>query len=243
MIADDKGVEGISQTEATILYVDDQPSHRLLFERSFRGNWLVLTAASAEEALTVLKEHDIFLVISDHNMPEVTGVDFLIQAKAASPQSVRAILSAYGSDQLRQEARQRAGVEAFFEKPWDRKKIRAFIEESFLRHLHGAVESEPKPDTASVLNEAAVLADRLSERLIPLQEVRCDDRAVKRIFSVFVEPKLKNFVPIIRRPTTPALAEAVKAAISGQTRELDRALGSYLREANELTEAPLDPSQ
>ncbi|MGH7273840.1 MAG: response regulator, partial [Nitrospiria bacterium] len=82
-----------SFAEPTILYVDDQPSHLALFKKAFQGDYLVLTAASGEEGLEILKNHDIFLVIADHNMPRMTGIDFLQKAQEISPKVVQAVLS------------------------------------------------------------------------------------------------------------------------------------------------------
>lgn len=223
-----EGISTLSNTEATILYIDDQPSHRMLFEKTFRGNWLVLTTASPEEALQILEEHDIFLVVADHNMPGVTGIDFLAQAKEVSPKTVRAILSAYSDEALKAEATRRAQIAAYLEKPWDKKKIRAFIEESFLNFIHGVTEPAPRQDYETVLRARSVPIQGLSELVSMLGE-KIDEQAARRIALSFAEPRIKDFVPLIRRPVAASLRQATQAAVSGQTREMEKALLDYLK--------------
>ncbi|MBI2981586.1 MAG: response regulator, partial [Deltaproteobacteria bacterium] len=190
--ADDRDVEGLFQnTEKAILYLDDQASHRLLFERSFRGDWLILTASTSEEALQILREHDIFLVVADQNMPNVTGIDFLKQVREISPQAVRAILSAYGDAELKKEAFDKAQISAYLEKPWNRQEIQSFIESSYNRFVNGEtipnpIES-PEKKIEKLINEGSQSANRLCHLLSEL-EGRVDKRGQKRIVLTYSEP-------------------------------------------------------
>ncbi len=220
------------QGESTILYVDDQPSHRVLFERTFRGDWLVLTASSAEEGLNLLKEHDVFLVIADHNMPGVTGIEFLTQARELSPRTVRAVLSAYGSREIRAEATRKAEIAAFLEKPWDRNQVRQFIGESLGRYQLGQTEAKaPEPFLERLLKEGELWKGKLAELAAALEE-KVDERGKKRIILNFSEPRLKNFVPLIRRPIPEPLARAQQAALSGELSEFEKALLDFLKSSD-----------
>ena len=220
--ADNLIVRQISDLEPTILYVDDQPSHRLLFEKTFQGTWLVLTASSAEEGLKILNEHDVFLVVADHNMPVTSGVDFLVRAKEVSPQTIRAVLSAYADGALRKEAIQKAGAAGFFEKPWDRRAIRGFIEASFLRFLHGGEESaEAVPENLP--------PQKIGEMMLRFER-HLDEREAERVFLTFTEPPIRDFVPTIYRPVPEPLAEATIASISGKVSQMERAILEYLRQ-------------
>jgi CheY-like chemotaxis protein len=52
-----------------ILIVDDEPANLRILERLFRADYTVLAAASGSEALELLRQHDIALIVSDQRMP------------------------------------------------------------------------------------------------------------------------------------------------------------------------------
>jgi len=226
--------------EGTILYLDDQPSHRLLFERSFRADWLILTAGSADEAREILKEHQVFLVVADHNMPGVSGIDFLQEVKSAHPATVRAILSAYADPSLKEEASRRAGIAAYLEKPWDRETIRRFLDEAYARYLFGVPTpaTPERPDLESILQRGLSSPDRLAS-LFSRLERPVDERGFRRVILTYSEPPLKSFVAVVRRPTEEWIAKALQAAVSGNPREVEKILSAYFGQTvSEATEPP-----
>ena len=87
--------------KTAILFVDDDENvlrslKRLFFEESFE----VLTAGSGKEALEILKNKEVGVIVSDQRMPEMDGTQFLERAKKLAPCSVRIILScSNGRDQ------------------------------------------------------------------------------------------------------------------------------------------------
>ena len=60
-----------------ILIVDDESENLRALERLFRGSYNVLTAESGAEALALLEQHDVALLISDQRMPEMTGIELV----------------------------------------------------------------------------------------------------------------------------------------------------------------------
>ena len=80
----------------SVLCVDDEVNvlrslRRLLMSEDYE----LLTASSASEALTLLEERNVQVVISDQRMPESSGVELLQVVKQRHPASVRVVLSAY----------------------------------------------------------------------------------------------------------------------------------------------------
>ena len=63
-----------------ILYVDDEPENLRIFELTFQSEFEILTAADASAGLEVLNQRPVALVLSDHRMPGMTGVEFLSAA-------------------------------------------------------------------------------------------------------------------------------------------------------------------
>lgn len=60
-----------------ILIVDDQMENIRPFKMSFRKDFKVLTAMSGAEALEILERETVELLVSDHNMPGMTGIELL----------------------------------------------------------------------------------------------------------------------------------------------------------------------
>lgn len=79
-----------------MLYVDDEPDNLRIFELTFRRDFEILTAASAEQGLEILNDNPIAVVLSDQRMPGMTGVDFLARVRAIDPKTIRILVTAYG---------------------------------------------------------------------------------------------------------------------------------------------------
>lgn len=78
-----------------ILVVDDEPDHRSLARRVMeRGGHTVLTARDAPQALEVLAEHDVALVVTDLYMPGMDGLELAAQIHAEHPEVVCVVWSA-----------------------------------------------------------------------------------------------------------------------------------------------------
>lgn len=78
-----------------IMVVDDEPDHRTLARRVMeRGGHTVLAARDGLEALTLLAEHDVDMVVTDLYMPRMTGLELAAQIHAEHPDVVCVVWSA-----------------------------------------------------------------------------------------------------------------------------------------------------
>ena len=110
-----------------ILVVDDEKDVQVLFEQRFRkeirsGEMELFFAFSGEEALEYMKdhEHEAVLILSDINMPGMSGLDLLkhIKEKYEKPPPVVMMITAYGDDENYNEA-MKLGADDFLTKPVD----------------------------------------------------------------------------------------------------------------------------
>ena len=110
-----------------ILVVDDEPDVELLFRQQFRrdlreGRFAMEFAQSAQEALQRITECDtdtsLFLILSDINMPGMSGLDLLPKAKAVRPDVPVIMIAAYDDAETRRKALA-SGADAFLTKPID----------------------------------------------------------------------------------------------------------------------------
>ncbi|MDP3450268.1 MAG: response regulator, partial [Anaerolineaceae bacterium] len=103
---------------ATILIVDDDVNLLLSFERNFRRSYTVLTAASGKEGLQKIADNKkIALVISDMNMPEMDGIEFLSCVKKVNPTITRIMLTGKADLKVAIQAVNEGNIFRFITKP------------------------------------------------------------------------------------------------------------------------------
>jgi predicted regulator of Ras-like GTPase activity (Roadblock/LC7/MglB family)/DNA-binding response OmpR family regulator len=114
-----------------VLVVDDEENMLWMLQRNLSSNLAgveILTARSGEEALALLSDQKVHLVITDISMPGMSGLDLLIEISNRYPQTGVIVMTAYPSSAYEHEAMMR-GCLRFIEKPFDIKIMRAIVEE------------------------------------------------------------------------------------------------------------------
>lgn len=119
-----------------ILVIDDEFDIQLLFAQHFeeeikQGTLRFEFVRSAEEALAYLRKvskSDLILILSDINMPGMTGLELLRIIKEEMPHLPVAMVTAYGDDMNREKA-DSYGADAFITKPINFNKIREIIKQ------------------------------------------------------------------------------------------------------------------
>jgi CheY-like chemotaxis protein len=118
-----------------ILVVDDEPDVEALFRQQFRrdlrqGRFVMEFAQSGHMALRCISDAkgvSLILVLSDINMPGMTGLELLPKAKAARPEVSIIMITAYGDDETKRKALEN-GAEALLTKPIDFVALRSEID-------------------------------------------------------------------------------------------------------------------
>ncbi|MEE7502797.1 response regulator [Methylobacterium sp. C33D] len=118
-----------------ILVVDDEPDVTDLFRQQFRrelraGRFAMAFAHSAAEALeriTGANEPSLILMLSDINMPGMTGLELLPLVRAARPDVPVIMITAYGDAETREKVRA-AGAVGLITKPIDFAVLKAEID-------------------------------------------------------------------------------------------------------------------
>ena len=118
-----------------ILVVDDESDVADLFRQQFRrdlraGRFMMEFAQSADKALqriSDIADKSLILILSDINMPGMSGLELLPKAKAARPDVPVIMITAYGDDNTRRKAIE-GGAEALLTKPIDFVALRTEID-------------------------------------------------------------------------------------------------------------------
>ena len=107
-----------------ILVVDDEPDVEILFRQQFRRDLraerftmdFAQSGAQALEKIGGAGDASLILILSDINMPGMTGLDLLPQAKTLRPDVPVIMITAYGDAETRRTALER-GADALLTKP------------------------------------------------------------------------------------------------------------------------------
>jgi len=111
-----------------ILVVDDEQDNLDAFRFNFKKTFDLLTATSGPEALELLEDHDVAVIVTDQRMPKMTGVELLREAKAVRPDAVGIILTAFTDVDVLIEAINLGQVYRYITKPWDAKEMRGVLQ-------------------------------------------------------------------------------------------------------------------
>jgi CheY-like chemotaxis protein len=113
--------------QKTLLLVDDDPENVALLVRTFRNMYDLLTANSGDEAIGLLKTHQVDAIITDQRMPGMVGTKLLEQSIALQPDCVRIILSAFNDTTDFLDAINVCRVNHFLMKPVQPDRLREVV--------------------------------------------------------------------------------------------------------------------
>jgi len=120
--------------EFPVLYVDDEVENLRIFELTFRREFSVLTATSAEQGMQLLNDNPVAVVLSDHKMPGMTGVEFLSRVREIDDHAIRILVTAYGDAETLGSAINDGRIYRYVAKPWDPEDMRSILRRAIERH-------------------------------------------------------------------------------------------------------------
>lgn len=117
-----------------LLYVDDERANLVVFRAAFKKHFNVLEAYSATQALELLRDNDVPVMLADQRMPETTGVELCETVKREHPHTIRMILTGYTDSDAMMEAINKGQVYSFITKPWERDALFSTLIRGFEAH-------------------------------------------------------------------------------------------------------------
>lgn len=110
--------------KTSILYLDDEENNLTAFKASFRRNFTVHITSRADEAVNILKQNKVHLIVADQKMPDISGVEFLELVRSEFPDPIRILLTGYADIEAVIDAINRGQVYRYITKPWDEQELR-----------------------------------------------------------------------------------------------------------------------
>jgi EAL domain-containing protein (putative c-di-GMP-specific phosphodiesterase class I)/FixJ family two-component response regulator len=178
--------------QRTLLLVDDEANILAALKRLLRRDgYQILTANGGREALDVLKQHEVDVIMSDQRMPGMTGTEFLRVAKDLYPDTVRMVLSGYTELQSVTDAINEGAIYKFLMKPWDDAQLRAHVAEAF-RRKELADENRRLALQVRSANQELATANLKLEELLRQQQLEIQRDAV----SMGIVHEVLHHVPL-----------------------------------------------
>jgi len=104
----------------TILLVDDEaPILKALTRLLQYEGYTIRCTTDPEEAVEILRNEEIHLVISDYTMPGMTGIEVLRKARLLRPNTIRLVLTGNADLSIAMDAINKGEIYRFLTKPWD----------------------------------------------------------------------------------------------------------------------------
>ncbi len=117
----------MAERAGSVLVVDDEPRILSAVRRTLRRDgWEILTAESAHEALKLIEDRPVDLVLSDHKMPGMSGLELLRRVARLRPDTVRMLITGW-TEAVPQSELDALDIRALVPKPWDAAELRALV--------------------------------------------------------------------------------------------------------------------
>ncbi|MDF9408129.1 response regulator [Pelotomaculum isophthalicicum JI] len=167
----------------SIIFVDDEPNiiqglKRML--RSERDNWVMFFAGSGKEALDILSNNHIDIIVTDMRMPEMDGAELLEQVANHYPGTVRIVLSGHSDREM--ILRSTKFTHQFLIKPCDADTLKYTLERACL--LQGLVRDEELLRLINGIVNLPSLPDKLA---MLLKEIQAPDSSLKKIGDIIAQ--------------------------------------------------------
>lgn len=120
----------------TVMFVDDERPIRSALERMYleRDDLRCLFAASGQEALEIMEQEEVWVVVSDYLMPGMRGIEFLTKVKTRWPHTIRIMMTAYADLSIAIDAINKSEAFRFVTKPWNNQELMETVDEALMHY-------------------------------------------------------------------------------------------------------------
>lgn len=162
----------------TLLFVDDEIDIVDSLYRSFYKGYRVLKATSAADAIALINEQTIDLIICDQRMPDISGDQVLKHALEQQPQAIRILLTGYADTESLVRCINEAQIYKYIAKPWEPEMLRLTV----VRALESQQLSKDKQLVTTALSQ--YVSSKVVEQIM-LDPARLQLGGERKTLSIF----------------------------------------------------------
>lgn len=162
--------------DATVLFVDDDPGILATMRMLFRGRYDLKFANSGSEALQIVREQPVDVIVSDQRMPQMTGIELLRAVRGVNENIMRILLTGYSDLSAIVGSINDGEIFRFVNKPWENDDLlrcvemavqAAKISSNVKVSAHDEEESTAHPTSILVMDDDPKMAQKIQEILGP----------------------------------------------------------------------------
>ncbi len=169
----------MSKDKPVVLYVDDSNVNLILFRETFKNDYDLILTEFPEEALKILEEKEVQVIVSDQRMPNMSGTELLEIVADKYPDIRRYLLTAFTDAETVIEAVNVGRVHGYIKKPLKSDEVRASISSSLeiykLRKKNQQILEELEHANAELLNldglKSEIIDSIINEITNPLNRI------------------------------------------------------------------------
>lgn len=125
----------------SLLYVDDEATNLRVFKSNFRKYFNVFTTTDPNEAIDILADNEIQIIVTDQRMPQMTGTELLEKILPDHPDLIKIILTGFTDIEAIKDGINRCGIYKYITKPWNFDEMKGVLDRG-LESYQKAVDSE-----------------------------------------------------------------------------------------------------
>ena len=164
-----------------VLYIDDEEHNLTSFRAAFRRTFQVFVTSEPSEAVKILEENPIEVVISDQKMPTLSGVEFFELIMPEHPNPVRMLLTGHADIDAVIDAINKGQIYKYISKPWNEAELKRLVEEASVLYQFRTAQDMQASDYSKRLYSAQ---DKL-ESLV--QEINTSNDVTLQIKNRYIE--------------------------------------------------------
>jgi len=161
----------MSERKPTLLLVDDEERILRSLAMLFRGRYELLTTTDPQEALNIVKQRRIDVIVSDQRMPIMRGADLLREVKELSPNTMRLLLTGYSELDSVVASVNEGEIFRFINKPWDAQELKATVAQAadIADHLYSQ-EPTVRAPVSMITETGSFVAPRAGEGILVIDD-------------------------------------------------------------------------
>lgn len=119
----------------SILYLDDDEDNLISFKANYRKSFDIFTVTKPNDAIAILEQNEIHVVLSDQRMPELSGVEFFELLLIQHPDPIRILVTGFSDLDAIIAAINDGDVYKYIKKPWDRAELKIEVESAYQLYI------------------------------------------------------------------------------------------------------------
>ncbi len=146
-----------------VLYLDDESHNLTAFRAAFRRDFQVHVTTEPTEAVRILREQPIEVIISDQKMPSLSGVEFFELIMPDNPDPIRMLLTGHADIDAVIDAINKGQIYKYISKPWNEAELKSLVEEAAGLYHERKVMANEGQQLITKMDEARLLARRIHQ--------------------------------------------------------------------------------